>query len=49
MYVSAGILRGQKMALDLLELELKAVVSHLIWVLGIEPRSSVRAASTLNH
>lgn len=48
MYVSAGILRGQKMALDLLELELK-VVSHLIWVLGIEPRSSVRAASTLNH
>lgn len=37
-HISAGVLGGQKMALDLLELELKAVVSHLIWVLGIEPR-----------
>lgn len=32
-----------------LELQIQAVVSHLEWVPGIKPRSSVRAASTLNH
>lgn len=34
---------------DPLELELKAVVSYLMWVLGIEPGSSGRAKSALNH
>lgn len=29
--------------------ELEAVVSHLIWVLGIELGSSQRAASACNH
>ena len=33
--------------LDALELELQTVVNHL-WGLGIEPRSSVKAASALN-
>ena len=32
-----------------LELELHAVVSHLIWVLGIELRSSGRTVCALNH
>lgn len=32
---------------DPLELELQKVVSHH-WVLGTEPRSSVRAVSSLN-
>lgn len=32
-----------------LELELQKVVSHLIWVLGIELRSFTRANSDLNH
>jgi hypothetical protein len=35
--------RGQKRALDPLDLELQTVVSHR-WVLGIEPWSSARAA-----
>lgn len=33
--------------LDPLELQLEAVVGHLIWVLGTKPRSSARAV-TLN-
>lgn len=32
-----------------LELVLSAIISHLIWVLGTEPRSSERAARTLNY
>ena len=32
-----------------LELEFQMVVSCLTWVLGTKPRSSARAASTLNH
>lgn len=32
--VSAGTHRGQKGALDPLELELQVVRSHLMWVLG---------------
>lgn len=32
-----------------LELELQVVVSHLIWVLGIEPGSSRRESNALNH
>jgi hypothetical protein len=31
-------------ALDSLELEIQATVSHSMWVLGTEPRSSARAA-----
>ena len=32
-----------------LELGLKTVVSHLMWVLGIELRTSGRAVCALNH
>lgn len=39
---------GQKRVPDLLELELQTVVSHPVWVLGTELRSSVRAAIVLN-
>lgn len=31
------------------ELELKAVVTYLVWIPGIEPGSSRRTASALNH
>jgi hypothetical protein len=41
--------RDQKMALDSLELESQMVVSHLMWVLWIEPGSSARAANAPNH
>ena len=46
--------RGQKRSSDLLELQLEAVVSYLVWVsyrvwvLGTTPRSSARAERTLN-
>lgn len=39
-HVSTGALRGQR-ALNPLVLELQAVVSHQMEVLGIKPRSSV--------
>lgn len=45
-HAHAGTYRGQKRPLDLLDLEVRAVVSRPMWVLGIE--SSARAASTLN-
>lgn len=35
--------RGQKTAWDALELELQIAMSHLMWVLRTELRSSVRA------
>ena len=35
-------------ALDLLELELQSAVSHLMWGLGTELKSSGRAVCTLN-
>jgi hypothetical protein len=35
--------------LDPVVLRLKGVVSHLIWMLKIEVRSSGRAVCTLNH
>lgn len=38
---------GQKRASDPLFLELQAVVSCLVWMLGTEPRSSTRAACIL--
>jgi hypothetical protein len=37
------------MPLDSLELELKAVMSFPMWVLGTELRSFARAVLTLNH
>lgn len=40
--------RGQKRALDTLELALQAAVSHLICMLGTEPKFSTRAASALD-
>lgn len=42
----AWCLRGQKSTMGLLVLELQIVMSQL-WVLGLEPRSSRRAASVL--
>jgi hypothetical protein len=44
----AGICGDQKRTLDLLRLELQAVVSHLMWMLGIELLSSGKTGSTLN-
>ena len=41
--------RDQKRAWDSLALEWQVVVSHSLWLLGIEDRSSSRAASTLNY
>jgi hypothetical protein len=35
-----GAHRGQKRALDTLNLKLQVIVSHLLWVLGTEPGSS---------
>lgn len=40
--------RTQKRMLDTLQLEVEVVVSYLMWLLGIEPRSSARAANALN-
>jgi hypothetical protein len=45
----SGALGGQKRASDPLELELQAVVSCLVWVMGSELRPSGRAVSDLNH
>ena len=39
----------QKRASQPLEMELEMVMSHPIWALGTEPRSSARSASVLNH
>lgn len=41
-------LESQKEELDFLELDLQIVACLLMWVLGIEPRSSSRAANTVN-
>lgn len=46
LYRSAGAQRGQKRAVDALELELLVVVSHPTWVLGIELQPSAKAAQT---
>lgn len=46
--VCVGACRGQKGALDLLELELQVDVSHWPWVLGTELRFSGTAASIFN-
>lgn len=49
MHVSSGTSEGQNKALDLLELELQASVSHLIWMLGTKLGSMPRVASVLKH
>lgn len=46
--VSVGAM-GQRKASDRLELELQELVSCSMWVLGTEPRSSVRTVSVTNH
>ena len=48
-HVYVGAHRGQRRASDSLELELQASGSCLIWMPGIELRSSVTPASALNH
>ena len=40
---------GRNKGPDPLEVELQKVVGHLLWVLGIKPGSSERAARALNH
>lgn len=45
---TTGVFRGQR-ASDPLDLELKEAVSCLLWVLGAERESLVRALSMLNH
>ena len=47
-HMSIGSLRGQKMTLESLVLELQVVVRHLTWVLGAKLRSFARAACPLN-
>lgn len=47
--VDASDHRRQQEVSDPLELELEVVVSFLTWVLRIELKSSIRAASALNH
>lgn len=44
-----GAHRDQKRILNLLELELRKVVSHRRWVLKTKPESSARRASAPNH
>lgn len=40
---------GQKRVLQLLELELQAVLRHLVWMLGGKQGSSVGESGTPNH
>lgn len=48
MFISTGTLRGHKLVLDALELELKTVVNPLTLGPGIRLRSPVRAVCTFN-
>lgn len=48
MLVSTGVLRRSEVS-DPLELEIKTVVSCLMWVLGAELGFSPRALYILNH
>ena len=47
MYVCECVFTHTKRASDTLALEFQAIVSHLMWVLGAELRSSVRAVDIL--
>jgi hypothetical protein len=46
---ACSVREGQKRAVDALELELQAVVSHLRWVLGTKFQSLARTVLALNH
>lgn len=46
--MSTGVHVGQKKASGPLELELQAVLSHLIWMLGTKCRPSGKAVCALN-
>jgi hypothetical protein len=46
---STGTYRSQKKTSDLLELELKAIVSYLTWVMEIKLRYSTTVASMFKH
>jgi hypothetical protein len=48
-YATVSTTGSQKIALNPLKLEFQVRVSLLIWVLGIELRSSERAAHTPKH
>lgn len=48
-HVSTDAHRNKRMAADPQELELQAVVSCPLWVLGTEFRSSARAVSAFNQ
>lgn len=48
-HVYAGTRRGQKVALETLDLELQVVVRHHEWVLETKSRSSARALSGPNY
>lgn len=48
-YMYEGALGAQKRAPSLLELELHAVVTCLLWILGTEFRRSGKAGNTFNH
>lgn len=50
MHVNSGDCRGQRKASDLCEPKVEAVVSSLMWVLGIKLREVLRKkACALNH
>jgi hypothetical protein len=46
-HMCASDCRSQKKVSEFLELELKAVVSHLLWVVGTKHRSSARTLTTV--
>ena len=48
-HVFVNFYRGQKEVADPLEAELWAIGSHLMWELGLESESSVRALGALNY
>lgn len=48
-HMHAGGCKSQKRTLDPLELELQEVVSHPMWVLGIQPGSTIRAANSFKY
>lgn len=48
-HLSAGAFGARRCLANLWELELRMVVNHLMWVLGTEFGSYLRAAHTLNY
>lgn len=47
-YVHTVFTKRQKRVSNSLDIDLQEAVSHVMWVLGIESRSSVRTTTTLN-